>query len=256
MYKVMGRTITPVVARSNRFGHEYGLVIIKGLNRFCGKIKAGARMYPNAYKAYYGTVEFYTNDPIPVLNLDGIGKFQTEGMGIVRWIKVERGRPPLPRRGLKIRRCLPKLSERDERFVKALLLHDFVSTPKHQSKIYFDVEIEDERVRWLCKHHHDRIDDPELELLQKYDRWSAMLGRKIRYKTFSRYSLLAKSKIDFEKLKREIEVRQHSAYSLYSFVYNSKELEVIAEATDYGFSSLRRHLLVAVGLYLADRLSP
>ncbi|WP_048091432.1 hypothetical protein [Geoglobus acetivorans] len=127
-----------------------------------------------------------------------------------------------------------------------------MSTSKHQSKIYCDVEIKDERVRWLCKNHHENFDDPELEIIQKYDRWAAAVERRIRFKTFSRYNLTAKSKIDFEKLKKEIESRQYSAYALYSFVYNSKELEVIAEDMDYGFTSLRRHLLVMVNLYLSS----
>jgi len=251
MYRVIGRTVTPVVARDRWIGHDYGLVVLDGVQRFWGKVKRGVKMYPSAYKAFYGTVEYYTDQLDKVLALDAIGRFQSEGAGMVRWFRVdENAKPPAPRKRVKIARCLPKLSNERERLVRAMLLHDFVSNTKHQSKIYFDVEIEDDRIRWLCEKHHEDVDDPELETLQKYDRWAATIQRNIRFKTFSRYNLSAKSKIDFEALKEEIELRQHSAYALYSFVYNSKELEAIAEDMDYGFSSLRRHLLTTVNLYI------
>ncbi len=253
MFKVVGKTITPIVTKERRFGHDYGLVIIKGVERFYGKIKKDVRMFPSSFKAFFGIVEYYTNEPEKVLLLDSLGRFQSEGMGRVRWLKVEENvAPPKPRKKIKIMRCLPKLSPAQERMVLAMLLHDFVSTPKHQSKIYFDVEIKDDRVRWLCVHHHDEIEDEELKTLQKFDRLSAMITRRVRFKSFSRYSLKAKSKIDFEKLKKEIEFRQYSPYSLYSYVYNSKELEVITESLEYGFTSLRRHLLLMVNLYLSS----
>lgn len=45
---------------------------------------------------------------------------------------------------------------------------------------------------------------------------------------------------------------QDSAYKLYNYIYQSKELTRIVESTDYGFTNLRNHLLLMVNLAIND----
>jgi len=59
-------------------------------------------------------------------------------------------------------------------------------------------------------------------------------------------------KIDFNALKKEIELRHYSLYALYTFIRNSQVLDKINEALMFGFSSLKNHLLLMVNLYLDD----
>ncbi|MBD3189117.1 MAG: hypothetical protein GF308_00655 [Candidatus Heimdallarchaeota archaeon] len=60
-------------------------------------------------------------------------------------------------------------------------------------------------------------------------------------------------KIDFKGLVREIEERQHSAYKLYQFVYQSKALTRLVKSMDYK-GSLRNHFLLMVNLAINDYL--
>jgi hypothetical protein len=59
-------------------------------------------------------------------------------------------------------------------------------------------------------------------------------------------------KIDFEQLKKEIEKRQNSAFKLYQFIWQSKELKRIVESMNFGKNSLRNHLLLMVNLAIND----
>ncbi len=114
----------------------------------------------------------------------------------------------------------------------------------------------DEDVHNLVKNHCNYdIDErklPILSLLQYYDRLAAAISRKFRWTTYSRYGAAETEAIDFDALKREIELCQYSPYALYSFVKKCQALDKINESLEFGFSSLKNHLLLTVNLYLDD----
>ena len=48
------------------------------------------------------------------------------------------------------------------------------------------------------------------------------------------------------------EVAETNIWNLYRYIYNSKELTVINESMNYGYSSLRNHLIVIANLIVQD----
>ncbi len=259
-FKLSGVTKTPVITKRRHFFHKCGVITINGSPRVFGKLTKGEIRAPMTFKAWHGTVEFIIPQSKlePALAIESIGRYTHEGMGQILWTSVKQ----LPKRSLytprkiRIRKMLPKLSDTREKLMIAMLLHDFVNTEKHSSKIYSEVTIVDEDVYKLAKNHHNyEMDERELPLLatlQHYDQVSSSISRKFRWSTSSRYRADIQEKIDFDTLKREIELRKHSLYALYSFIYKSQVLDEINEAIEFGFSSLKNHLLLMVNLYLDD----
>lgn len=260
LLKLVGVTRTPIVVKNKHFFHKYGVITINGRPRVFGKLKKGERRPPKTYRAWYGEIEFIVPEGKieNVLAIDRIGRYTHEGMGQVSWLSVSETKKSLySSRRLKTRKKLPKLSNGQKKLIIAMLLHDFVNTELHPSKIYSEVDIIDEDICNLVKNHHDSdVNErklPFLSLLQYYDRLSASISRQFRFSTFSRYQISqSEENIDFNKLKRDIEVRQHSPYALYTFVRNSPHLNKINEALKFGFTSLKKHLLLMVNLYLSD----
>jgi len=215
------------------------------------------------FRAWYGTVEFTVPEHKldQALALDSIGPYTNEGMGQIVWKSMKKlNKKPLCTPGkINIRKMLPKLSDTQEKLMTAMLLHDFVHTSRHNSKIYNEVTIVDEEVYKLAKNHHNyNMDERELPLLstlQYYDRLSSSISRKFRWSASSRYRVTELEKIHFNALKREIESRQHTLYALYTFVRKSQVLSKINEALKFGFSSLKNHLLLMVNLYIDDLLT-
>ena len=258
--KLTGITKTPVVTKRSRFGIKgIGVVTIHGRPRVFGKLSKGERRAPMTFRAWYGDIEFLVQKHKleDALSIESFGRYTNEGMGRVKWIQVQEVKKSFhsPRK-INIRKMLPKLSEAHETLMIAMFLHDFVNTERHQSKIYTEINILNEEVYKLVKNHHNYdADEKELPLLstiQYYDRLSSSISRKFRWSAFSRYRLTELEKIDFEKLKKEIEARQHSLYALYSYIRKSEVLGRINEALAYGFSSLKNHLILMVNLYLDD----
>ena len=140
--------------------------------------------------------------------------------------------------------------------LKALLLHDFVHTEKHQSKIYHQVDIENVEIRNTCLNHHNgkEKENQLIPIVNYYDRLASYITRKKPYKITARYDF-HNGEIDFEKITKEIEALQDSAFKLYLYIYNSKELKRIVESMDYGKNSLRNHLLIMANLAINDYLS-
>lgn len=258
--KITGITKTPVVTKRSRFGIKgVGVVTIHGRPRVFGKLTKGERRAPTTFRAWYGNIEFLVQKHKleDALSIESFGRYTNEGMGRVKWIQVQELQKSVysPRK-INIRKMLPKLSETHETLLIAMLLHDFVNTDRHPSKIYTEVNILDEEVYKLVKNHHnydnDEKDLPLLSILQYYDRLSSSISRKFRWSVSSRYRVTELEKIDFEKLKKEIESRQHSIYALYTYIRKSEVLNKINEALAFGFSSLKNHLLLMVNLYLDD----
>jgi sulfur relay (sulfurtransferase) DsrF/TusC family protein len=260
-YKLIGITKTPVVSRRRHFKIEdIGVVIIHGRPRAFSKLTKGEKHAPMTFRAWYGNVEFIVpkHKLDDALTLDSIGRYTNEGMGQITWkdAKILLKKPLHNPRKITIRKMLPKLSETQEKLLIAFLLHDFVHTERHNSKIYNEVVINDEYVYQLVKNHHNyEIGDRELPLLstlQYYDRLSSSISRKFRWTATSRYRILEIEKIDFHALARNIEKRQYSLYALYSHILKSQELKKVNETLSYGFSSLKNHLLLMVNLYIND----
>jgi len=258
--KLIGVTKTPVVSKKRHFGIKgIGVITINGRPRVFGKLKKGERRAPKTYRAWYGDIEFFVPEHKldQALAIDSIGGYTHEGMGQIIWKRVQEIKKSLytPSR-IKIRKMLPKLSEVHEKLMIAMLLHDFVHTERHPSKIYNEINITDEEIYKLVKNHHNyKMDERELPLLstlQYYDRFSASISRKFRWFASSRYRADIQEEIDFDALKNELESRQHSLYALYTFIRKNQVLDKINEALPFGFSSLKNHLLLMANLYIDD----
>lgn len=256
-----GITKTPVVSRRRRFSCNYGVITIHGRPRPFGKLTKGERSPPKTYRAWYGDIELIVleNRLDDALGIECLGSFTNEGMGQIKWKEVKRlhKKPRYTPRKIKFRKMLPtNLSEAQHKLLIAMLLHDFVHTENHNSKIYKEVTILDEFVYQLAKNHHNyNIEDRQIPLLPNlryYDQLASSVSRKFRWTVNSRYRVSELDKIDFDTLKKELETRQDSLYALYSYVYKSHTLNKINEALIYGFSSLKNHLLLMINLYLDD----
>jgi len=115
------------------------------------------------------------------------------------------------------------------------MLHDFVSTELHTSKIYHVVKIKDKEIREACCNHHKKGNENQLvKAIKRYDERVAFLTRRKPVKTITRYDY-EQGEIDFEWLAQEIEQRSDSAYKLYSFIYHSNELHRTVESLNYFF---------------------
>ncbi|WP_287586423.1 hypothetical protein [Candidatus Borrarchaeum sp.] len=257
--KMRGITTTPIVSKRRHFFHKLGVVTIQGRPRVVGKLKKGERRAPKTYRAWYGNIEFIVpeNKLDEALAIDSIGRYTHEGMGQIIWKTVSKIKKPLhTSKKIRIRKKLPKLSDMQNKLICAMLLHDFVNTERHTSKIYTEVSIVDDDVYNLVKNHHNYDIDvrvlPLLSILQYYDRLSASISRKFRWTAFSRYRVVESENIDFDALKKEIELQQHSPYALYTFIRKCQDLNMINESLKFGFSSLKNHLLLIANLYLDD----
>ncbi|NHK30762.1 MAG: hypothetical protein FK730_05385 [Asgard group archaeon] len=140
-----------------------------------------------------------------------------------------------------------------QKFLLTLLLHDFVHTDKHPSKIYHEVVIEDELIRDACKNHHngEESNNVFLPLVKYYDALASSITRRKPYQTIYRYNKL-EGNIDLEQIKREIEEKQDNLVKVYVYIYESQELSRIVESMQYGKNDLRTHLLIMVNLAIND----
>ena len=140
-----------------------------------------------------------------------------------------------------------------QRLLLILMLHDFVHTDKHQSKIYHEVAINNPEIQNTCICHHSSIsaDNPYRVLLQYYDSVASFITRKKPFKAPypSRYDN-TNGTIDFKQLKEAIEARQTNHVKLYNYIYHSVDLNRIVESLDYSQNSLSNHLLLMVNLAL------
>ncbi len=187
-----------------------------------------------------------------------LGSKRAEGYGKVKWLSCDvadyKPKPNPKEKKLKIRKGLginyPKALQR---LLIALMLHHFVHTKTHQSKIYEQITITDREVREVCISHHDEIISGNvLSIIVKYyDGLAAFISRRTPYKIESRYDY-NNGKIDFKKLVKELEEKQNSAYKLYNYIYQCEELNRIVESMEYGRNSLRNHLLLMVNLAIND----
>jgi hypothetical protein len=59
--------------------------------------------------------------------------------------------------------------------------------------------------------------------------------------------------MDFNKLAHEIKEVSTNIWTLYTYIYNSKELRYLTESMNHGHNTLRNHLLVIANLIVQDQ---
>ena len=221
-----------------------------------GKLVKGERKAPNVLRAYRGFVKVscvgYNEEKLlskinQFLSKRFLGNSTTDGYGRVTWIdcSLEEYQPQQPpaKKKFKMRKGLgTNYPQTLQRLLIALMLHDFVHTEKHNSKIYQQVTIKDEEIRDACLNHHSNgeINDSLVSAVQYYDYLASLICRKKPYKRIGRYNK-EQGEIDFQQLAHAIEQNQHSAYKLYNYIYQSRELARLVESLNYGRNSLRNH---------------
>ncbi|NHJ32016.1 MAG: hypothetical protein FK732_04055 [Asgard group archaeon] len=271
LFILEGKLLTPLLSSSQSF-KKFGCWIKvvgdlttekKPRRSYVGKLVRGERKTPNVMKAFRGFVKVTYVDQNEergrkkieqILAIDNLGSKRNLGFGKIQWLnyKVEiyRKKTIQQKKKFKIRKGLGiKYPARLQKLLIALMLHDFVHTEKHPSKIYEEIIIEDEEIREACLNHHngEESNNKLLPILKYYDQFAAFIRRKIPMKTVSRYNY-EKGKIDFKNIAKEIEDRQYSAYRLYNYIYSSPDLNRIVESMGYARNSIRYHLLLAVNL--------
>jgi hypothetical protein len=236
----------------------------KPLKTYVGKLTKGERKAPTKQQAYRGYIRVTTIDRneergrkniLEYLSRDFLGKKTTEGYGKIQWINYReeeylQKEQEQKRKKLKLRKGLgPNYPKELQRLLIALMLHDFVKTERHPSKIFKEINIEDEEIREACLNHHngEESENNLLPIIKYYDHLASRITRKKPYKTLTRFDY-QNGQIDFQKVAEEIEQGQNSAYKLYNYIFNSKELTRVVESMTYGYNSLRNHLLLMVNL--------
>ncbi|MFX0063420.1 MAG: hypothetical protein ACFFC7_14685 [Candidatus Hermodarchaeota archaeon] len=240
-------------------------IITSPRRRVYSKINTGEAMFPYSYYCYVGRLQAYfkcaskrkaRNKMHELLKINSLGRFQSEGMGIINWMKAKieyNQAKEKPRGYRKIRKGLPhNLTAEQQKLIKLGLLHDLVHTSKHNSKIYRELELENLEFVELLRAHHEATDDPMIQQLQKYDRIASIITRKVRSPRLDRYNWQAKVKVDFEVLAQEITEASTNVWKLYQYIYNSKQLDRLNESLDHGHTSLRYHLLLVANLLVQN----
>ncbi|MFX1253201.1 MAG: hypothetical protein ACFFCZ_16455 [Promethearchaeota archaeon] len=263
-----GRIVTPIISKRTKFSLMGCKVQIKHPSRrYYNKINTGKPMYPYSFIAYLGTIELVYKCKSKtqakrklkqLLEIEQIGKFIAQGMGLVNWlhgrfvnsVNLPWVTNPGSKYQLRIRKGLPhNLPDNIKQLICYALLHDFVNTSNHKSKIYVEPELKG--LADLRK-HHDKTEDPMIKRFQKYDHLAAIITRKIRSPRTNRYNWASTSNIDFEKLAEEIKEVSNNIWKLYDYIYNSKELGQLNESLQHGHTSLRSHLLIIANLIVQD----
>ncbi|MFX1476612.1 MAG: hypothetical protein ACFFCI_00640 [Promethearchaeota archaeon] len=265
-----GRIVTPIISKRTKFSLMGCKVRIKNHSRrYYNKINTGKPMYPFSFIGYLGTIELVYQCKSKtqaerklkqLLEIEQIGKFMAEGMGLVKWqygqfvnsVNFPWVTNPGPKYHLRIRKGLPhNLPDNIKQLIRYALLHDFANTSNHKSKIYVEPELEG--LADLRK-HHDKSGDPVIKIFQKYDHLAAIITRQIRSPRTNRYNWASTSNINFAKLAKEIQEVSNNIWKLYDYIHNSKELGQLNESLQHGHTSLRSHLLIIANLIIRDYL--
>ena len=268
-----GKLLTPIVTKKINFKIDgCKASIINPKRRYYTKINTSKPSYPYSFICYLGNLKVSIENQskatmrrklTKLLQMTNIGKFRNDGLGQIQWIEGyirDNGSKEviIPRRSkLRIRKGLPlDLTEKQQDLLKYAVLHDFFHTTKHQSKIYSEPPLKDQKLVERLRKHHEKTNDPLIRKFQYYDRLAASITRKIRSPIISRYNWQAKrklQKIDFKKLAKEIqEVTETNIWNLYRYIYENKELKLLNESMNHEHTKLRNHLVVIANLIVQD----
>ena len=278
LFTLEGKLLTPLLSSTFFFKkHGCWCKIVSNLTSnkkaprsYVGLLTKGERKAPNQLLAFRGFIKVTCVEQNEekgrkriekILAYDNLGCNSNQGFGKIKWLnyKVESYKKQQLHqyKKFKIRKGLgPNYPQPLQRLLIALMLHDFVLTEKHPSKIYQEIEIKDTEIREACLNHHSKETNGNelIRLIKRYDSIASSITRKGSYKTNSRYDI-TQGEIDFSKLKEEIEEKLTSAYRLYNFIYDSDEMKRIVETMSCGKSSLRTHLLLMVNLAINEYYS-
>ncbi|MFQ5980504.1 MAG: hypothetical protein ACE5OZ_20390 [Candidatus Heimdallarchaeota archaeon] len=277
---LQGVTISPIIANSRRWHIRRGGEVRLSNTRKTSysKLTVGARRPPSVFTAYEGTVQIQRKCSTQAAALDllndyvqikQLGRFQTDGMGEIQWQQswIEDFQKPygtrkqLPR--VRIRKELPKgqphhggLPEPIKQLILYYLLHDFFHTAKHKSKIFYELDLEDPALMEVLRKSHDKgkPTDPFLRIMGRFDQFAASLERTRFAPVKGRYNLQAQQQDqqleDRQQLAQELSqvVNKQDVHGVYSYIYDSEELDWLVESQKHGFSSLRTHLLIGANL--------
>ncbi|MFW9854179.1 MAG: hypothetical protein ACFFFG_03935 [Candidatus Thorarchaeota archaeon] len=262
-----GKILTPIITKKTMFELEgCRAEIITPKRRFITKSHKKRKIHPFSFIGYLGRIQLtYRCQTMQqakgklqtLLLIDSIGRFWREGLGRVEWLSGEVGSQFKPRkkkyfRRVKVRQGLPHhLPIHIQKLIRYALLHDFVHTSKHKSKIYGEIKVEDLNE---IKNHHEMSENPLIQQFQKYDRIAARMTRNIRSPRTNCYTWEAKGTVNFKTLAHKIEQVESNVWRLYGYIYKSKELSLLNESLNYGHSSLRYHLLLITNLIVQDFL--
>ncbi|MGC9780502.1 MAG: hypothetical protein HZR80_14745 [Candidatus Heimdallarchaeota archaeon] len=277
--RLIGRMITPMIVKKPLFyikgckvtitkypkENEKGYLPYPRKKQY-GKLIKGERRAPTIRNCFQGfiVVDFPGENNQAKKRLqwffqqEALGAQQKEGMGKIKWLEKKEIIPSKKQpqeRKLKIRKGLGYYPKPMLTAIKALLLHDFIHTPRHESKIYQEVNIHNKFIREACKKHHHNGNEEEnwlVKIIKKYDRQAALRMRRIpTTATINRYDY-QNGEINCQELAEEITEKQESIHALYNFIYYSKTIARFYESMIYVNNKLRNHLLLAVNLLIND----
>ncbi|MHA1127117.1 MAG: hypothetical protein ACTSQX_15930 [Candidatus Heimdallarchaeota archaeon] len=275
--QLIGKTISPIIMKNRVFYIKGCKVTITRKTNFTvqgyppypkkiayGKLVKGERKAPTVKNGYMGyvIVDFprqatATRKRITwFLKQEALGTHQNEGMGRIQWLE-KREKPQqdksLLKKKLVIRKGLGHYPKPMITAIKALLLHDFLHTSRHESKIYQEVNIHNSFIREACKNHHENGEIEQknwlIPIIKKYDRHAAFINRRIPRREERRYDY-QNGEINCAEIVEIIEEKQHNQDALYNYIYYNKTFARFYEAIDYASNKLKKHLLLAVNLLI------
>ena len=263
---IKAKIITPIITKSTVFKVEdCRALILNPKKRHITKSHKELRIYPYSFTGYLGILQltFKTNSfketkkkIQDLLSIASIGRLSNEGMGRIKWIngkvnqRIRTNNKTYSK--VRIRKNLPHHSpEEVKELLRYALLHDFAHISKHRSKIYLEPDILG--LEELRK-HHDKTESKIILLFQKYDGLSASRTRVNRSPRKTRYTWSSVELFDFKRIANEIKEVSGNIWKLYSYIYESQELEQLNESLYFGHSSLRIHLLLIANLIVRDFL--
>ncbi|MFW9916548.1 MAG: hypothetical protein ACFFGZ_13155 [Candidatus Thorarchaeota archaeon] len=266
-----GEILTPIITKKREFLMQGCKArILQPRRRYFNKINSGKPMFPYSYVCYLGKIELRRRVSSKkaakrklreLLEIEAIGKYTSEGMGLVKWLS---GRLESIGQGnrsrylkVKIRKGLPRFLSIDvQKLIQMALLHDFFHTSKHKSKIYVEPQLEDSDLVKLLREHHNKTDDPLIHQLQRYDSLAAIRTRQVRSPRTNRYNWTSQNQVDFQNLANKIiKANKQGVWKLYKFIYENSELEELNESLQHGHSSLKNHILLTTNLIVQDFIS-
>ncbi|MFW9903436.1 MAG: hypothetical protein ACFFFH_03825 [Candidatus Thorarchaeota archaeon] len=265
-----GRIITPIITKKTVFKLENcRAVIVQPKRRFVIKSHKERRIYPYSFIGYLGsirltykckTLQKAKSKLSDLLTIDSIGRFWSEGLGKIQWLCGKFSSKSIHQKKkffgrVKIRKGLPhNLPKNIQDLLRYAMLHDFVHTTKHKSKIYVELDLEDLEYLKELKQHHESGQNSIIKTFQRYDRIAARMTRKVRSPRTNRYTWEAKEVINFDTLAQKIKNIENNIWRLYRYIYESKELAQLNESLNHGHSSLQYHLLLITNLIVQDHL--
>ena len=239
--------------------------------RYYSKITIGKPMYPFSYLGYLGNLILVYDSHskqdahdklLQLLHIESVGRFTSEGLGKIQWLKgkilaEETNQTSIEKankyKKVKIRKGLPHtLPVYVQVLIKYGLLHDLYHTRIHQSKMYVEPRLDDKDFMELLRKHHDHTDNILINTFKKYDRLAALITRRHRSPSTSRYTWRSSKKVDFIALAQQIAEVATNVWKLYDFIYKSQDLNQLNESLEFGHSSLRFHLLLIANLIVQD----